>query len=316
MKISICIPTYNRPDLLMEALESCLDQSLQPFEILIGDDSDNNETAGLIKKIQQISKINIRYFHNMPSLKQAGNINRLFNSIWGDKVVLLHDDDLLLPEALEKMAAGFKNTSEYQVVFGKQYIINEDGSLDLPASEDLNAAYYRTGKYKGSCLTSLEAGFLQQFPNDGYMLDVSILKKVNYRTWNSAVGELGYGSEYDFGVQIGLNGFKMCFIDEFICKYRRSRGNSISSSATDDAGLKAFLILKNLEVPSSSYSLKENFLKKKVPIAISQASKVGRRSQAILLFFSKWHRKKIFSPGGVKRLATIMFPLLVKKFAS
>lgn len=310
MKISICIPTYNRPDLLEEALESCFNQTLQPFEILIGDDSTNNETSSLIKKLQDNNQFNIQYFYNNPSLGQTGNINKLFNTIKGDKVVLLHDDDLLLPQALEKLAFCFKKDPEVKVVFGKQYIIDANGSTDLKASENLNNVYFRTKSFQGNFLTSLEAGFLQQFPNDGYMLDASVLKEVNYRKKNGNVGELGYGSEYDFGLQVGIRGFKMYFTDEFICKYRKSRENSISSSSTDDAGLKAFMLLRSTDVPDASYKLKVHFLKKKVPIAISQACKTGKRAQAMALFFSKWHRSKILSPGGAKRLIMIFFPKL------
>ena len=79
MKISICIPTYNRPDLLTLALESCFKQTLLPNEILIGDDSINNETEILINEIIKNNKTNIiiRYFHNKPSLGQFRNVHNL-----------------------------------------------------------------------------------------------------------------------------------------------------------------------------------------------------------------------------------------------
>ncbi|WP_425503854.1 glycosyltransferase [Cerasicoccus frondis] len=38
MKISVCIPTYERPEMLLEALNSVFSQDKQAFEILIGDD--------------------------------------------------------------------------------------------------------------------------------------------------------------------------------------------------------------------------------------------------------------------------------------
>ncbi|MEK6481691.1 glycosyltransferase family 2 protein [Catalinimonas sp. 4WD22] len=308
MKVSICIPTYNRVHLLVEALESCINQTFKPHEIIIGDDSTNYETERKIKNYKVSSEISIRYFHNVPSLKQSKNINMLFNAARGDKVMLLHDDDLLLPRAVEKLVNCFYEQPDVKIAFGKQYILNGYGQIDQAASEKLNTDYYRVHKYEGSILTSLEAGFVQQFPNDGYMLDASVLKNVNYRTNSSTVGELGYGCEYDFGIQLGMHNYKMYFVNEYIGKYRLSTANSISSSVNDDACLKSFLILRKIEVPKSSQLLKELHLKNKAGIAVSQAAIHLTKKEAVQLFFSKWHRGKIFTLGGIKRLMLILFP--------
>ncbi len=54
MKVSVIIPTYHRPYLLKETIDSVLAQTVRPYEILIGDDSKNDETADLVQK--EISK--------------------------------------------------------------------------------------------------------------------------------------------------------------------------------------------------------------------------------------------------------------------
>lgn len=308
MPVSICIPTYNRTNLLLEALESCLEQSLKPFEIIIGDDSTNNETEKVINEIKSRSYgISIRYCHNTPSLGQAKNIRSLFKQVSGDKVVLLHDDDLLLPQALEEMYCVFQKEPQVKVVFGKQYVIDENGETDYSASELLNNDYYRTSKYEGSVLKPIEAGFVQQFPNDGYMLDTSILKYVNYSNSSPYIGSIGNGCEYDFGLQLGIHGFVMFYLDKYTAKYRLSSSNSISSSTTDDAAFKSFMILLKTDVPVSSRSLKSKILKRKAPTAIIEAVNNGNRTAAVQMYFSKWHRKKIFTLGGMRRLFCLLF---------
>src|SRR4051812_46032781 len=107
MKIAVCIPTYNRPDLLSEALQSCLNQTILPREILIGDDSFDNKTGKLINQIALSSAVKIRYFHNDPSLGQAINVNSLFKNVKEELTMLLHDDDTLLPDALENLLKCF-----------------------------------------------------------------------------------------------------------------------------------------------------------------------------------------------------------------
>lgn len=46
--VSILIPTYNRPHYFKIALESALAQTYSNIEIIVGDDSTNNETEKLI----------------------------------------------------------------------------------------------------------------------------------------------------------------------------------------------------------------------------------------------------------------------------
>ena len=44
MKISVIIPTFNRKKTLERAIQSVMNQSLSPFEILIIDDGSNDGT--------------------------------------------------------------------------------------------------------------------------------------------------------------------------------------------------------------------------------------------------------------------------------
>src|SRR6478735_8208443 len=103
MAVSICIPTYNRVAYFKDALASCLSQTLLPEEIIIGDDSTNDDTENYIVELQQAATIRIKYFRNKPSLKQAGNVNLLFSKVTADFTILLHDDDLLLPDSIQKL---------------------------------------------------------------------------------------------------------------------------------------------------------------------------------------------------------------------
>src|ERR1700687_4466922 len=71
--ISVCIPTCKRPDLLQLAVKSCLDQTVLPSEILIGDDSPDDSTRLIVEALAASSPVPIRYFHNSPALGQAAN---------------------------------------------------------------------------------------------------------------------------------------------------------------------------------------------------------------------------------------------------
>src|SRR5450432_3065246 len=79
MSISAIITTYQRPALLEETLHSCFAQTRLPDEILIGDDSPDDETEKRVKEqILPRSPVPIHYFHHKPALKEVANVDFLY----------------------------------------------------------------------------------------------------------------------------------------------------------------------------------------------------------------------------------------------
>lgn len=62
--VSVLIPTYNRPHYFKEALDSVINQTYRNIEIIIGDDSTNNETEELVRNQYLYKYPNIKYYHN------------------------------------------------------------------------------------------------------------------------------------------------------------------------------------------------------------------------------------------------------------
>ena len=110
LKTSIIVPTLNRKTDLEKTLASISECNILPFEIIIIDQSDNDETKKLCNNLK---KINIRYFYT--DIKSSA----LARNIWIDNLdketdlVLFLDDDVLLEknffEELEKFFLNNKN---------------------------------------------------------------------------------------------------------------------------------------------------------------------------------------------------------------
>ncbi|SOD91636.1 glycosyltransferase family 2 protein [Spirosoma fluviale] len=309
-KVSILIPTYKRPDLLVEAVKSCLEQTYLPYELVIGDDSPDEVTAQVVEELKKESPVTIRYIHNKPSLKQARNINMLFNEAQGDKVMILHDDDLLMPESLETLVNVFERDPSVSVAFGKQYIITDTGEIDPESSITFNQDFYRIEKFEGTALTPFESALCQQFPNNGYLIKAEIIKKMQ---WNIDAGD---ACDYEFGYRLGLAGYKMYFVNKFLGKYRLS-AESISHSRTSDCAYQAYHILSNSK-PNSPFSeeVRAKRLYERAPIAITEAVNLGKRGKAVEILFSEWYRKRILSLQGIKRVLYILFYFEPKKLFS
>ncbi|WP_223651786.1 glycosyltransferase family 2 protein [Hymenobacter psoromatis] len=300
-KVSIVITTYKRPELVVGAITSCLEQTVLPYEILVGDDSPDTRTAEVVHELAAKAQVPIRYLHNVPSLKQARNVNRLFEEAAGDKIMLLHDDDLLLPESVETLSRVFEENPTVDMAYGRQYIISEQGEIDPVSSTAFNEDFYRTAEFEGSVLTAFEAGLGQQIPNNGYMLKAEIAKQLMWRT------DIGDGCEYDFGIRLGLAGYRTYFVNKYVGIYRLS-AQSISGSGGSDMARQAFKIMRDsvADTPRAQ-SIKNRRLYERAPIAITECVRHGEKKEALAIFFSKWYRSRILSLRGMKRMLNILF---------
>ncbi len=113
MKLSICIPTYNRPELALKAIESVLCQNFSNFELLIHDNSENTFTEN---KIKQFTDNRIKYFRHPNNIGIAGNWNSLLEKASCTYVKFLNDDDQLLPGSLSRIA---NFITEIEKVYGE-----------------------------------------------------------------------------------------------------------------------------------------------------------------------------------------------------
>ncbi|WP_414549666.1 glycosyltransferase family 2 protein [Anabaena sp. CCY 0017] len=306
--ISVCIATYQRPKFLKEALYSVFEQTLQPFEIVIGDDSHDDLTENLVLDIKRESKIPISYTRHFPSLGQAGNVNFLYEIAKGDKIVLLHDDDLLLPNSLKDLNNCWDLHPNLVAAYGKQYFISEEGTIDLNLSSKLNQFYFRTSDRSGLQKSSVEAALLHQFPNDCYMILASAAKAIKYRSYE----EIGNAGDFDFGLRLGFEYSNFFFLDKYTAKYRFS---NVAVSKNTDSTPQSFSIILKTDFPKELSWAKEYELKREASTAIIQLINVGKKRQALDIYFSQYYPlSKKFSLGGIRRLMKAFLPQSIEKF--
>ena len=107
MKISVIIPTFNRKKTLGRAIQSVMNQSLSPFEILIIDDGSNDGTEEWVKENFQ----NVRYiYQDNHGVSSARNIG--IENAYGDWVAFLDSDDEWLPNKLYKQVKAINSNPE------------------------------------------------------------------------------------------------------------------------------------------------------------------------------------------------------------
>lgn len=123
-KVSICIPTFNRKDYIQKTLDSIFSQTYKDYEIIIVDDGSTDGTEEIIKSYD----FPIRY--NWQSNRgDAFSRNRLIDLANGEYISFVDSDDLLVPDALERMIRVMESEQEDVIVYGAYYRINEKGQI-------------------------------------------------------------------------------------------------------------------------------------------------------------------------------------------
>ena len=99
-KIQVFIATYNRHELILEIINSVLNQSFDFFEVIISDNSTNNETEKLLKNFEDNRLIYRKRKHSLPAID---HFNVILDEVTAEYFMIFHDDDIMFPEMLKTL---------------------------------------------------------------------------------------------------------------------------------------------------------------------------------------------------------------------
>ncbi|KAF0219373.1 MAG: hypothetical protein FD174_2072 [Geobacteraceae bacterium] len=140
--VSVIVPTYNRPDMLAETLQSILNQTFKDFEIIVVNDA-GEDVQGIIDSLNHGDTI--VYLRHPANKGLAAARNTGVRAARGKYIAYLDDDDIFYPDHLETLASFLENSAykvaysdayrAYQEKAGNGYIITK---RDLPYSYDFD----------------------------------------------------------------------------------------------------------------------------------------------------------------------------------
>lgn len=121
--ISVIIPTWNREKTLRKAIQSVLNQTIHPLEILVCDDGSTDNT---FKVIKSLNNSKVKWIAEKHSGLPAVVRNRGIKESKGEWIAFLDSDDEWHPEKIEKQLAFIKKTG-YLAICSNAYNINSKG---------------------------------------------------------------------------------------------------------------------------------------------------------------------------------------------
>ena len=230
--ISICIPTYNRKEFLIEAIESAINQIYPNIEIIIVDDGSEID----IKKevIELFNNKKIRYYKNDENMGRPYTRNRCVKEAKGEYILWLDDDDKLDFETISYYIEILNNYEKVDVIYGKLQVLDENRLFIDPIDFYKNSAQLANSLITQGCV----------IPNPATLVKKDIYEKFGL------YDEMFYrAQDYEFWSRIALDcNFKKC--DKIVAKYRIhdnniSTGKIYNFDTSFESVIKRKLLQKN-----------------------------------------------------------------------
>jgi glycosyltransferase involved in cell wall biosynthesis len=268
--VTLITPTYNQGEFIRQCIDSVLAQTYRNFEYIIIDALSKDETSQILNEYSnKITRI-IRE----PDGGQSDAIIKGFRLAKGELVGWINSDDMLYPDALDRVVAAYRENPQAKLFYNSSLdIISRDGTWVCRQIAKVHSHDYLLRK----CVTALQPGSF--YPKNalievGYF-DVNLKYSMDLDLW---LRLLRVGTAFDVG-------------GEPTASYRCWDGTKTSTGNIDLLSERISMLRKHgLRVFDRTFlSIMMSILKlktKRTPIIGSLAKKVFYRFKP---FFSRRH---------------------------
>ena len=237
MNISVVIPSYNRKEFLKRSIDSAINQTKKPFEIIVVDDGSTDGTETMIKSDYDFVKFIKQKNKGVSAARNIG----IKVSI-GEWICFLDSDDEWKKDKLEKQINAMKSNPGYKFFHSNEIWIKNGLRINQKKKHK---------KYGGDifdkCLD------MCRISPSSVMIDKTVFDEVGNFNEDLVVCE-----DYELWLRI-CDKYRVFFIDEpLIIKYGGHQGQlSYSIESIENHRIKAleYLILENLNMKNKRHAI-------------------------------------------------------------
>jgi glycosyltransferase involved in cell wall biosynthesis len=197
-RISVIVPSYNQGHFIAETVRSVLSQDYPDLEVIV---MDGGSTDSTLEVLHTFDDPRLRWISERDN-GQSHAINKGMRMATGDLLSFLNSDDLLMPHALEQIAAVFAAHPTVDFVFGDVQHIAADGALMLIGH--------------GKPFTLQEA-LISAFP---MTQQGAVWRREVFATLGGFDESFHYIMDYDFWIRAHLAGFSLHYAAGVRAKFR------------------------------------------------------------------------------------------------
>ena len=221
--VSVVVPLFNGGNYIKDTLMSILSQSYDNFEILVVDDSSSDDGPIKVSEFmeQYPDKIRMLSHPDHKNLGVAPSRNVAIRNAKGYYIAFLDQDDIWLPDKLEKQIVALQQYPEASLVYAKVIYIDEGGK-----EKKIRGIHPTYGKGVVGNPRNVFSKLIQEdfIPNLTVLVKKSCLERV---------GLLDEGPRYEYEDWLLLSKlayfYKFLFIPEVLGKWREHSSNYSSN---------------------------------------------------------------------------------------
>lgn len=217
--VSTIIPVYNRPGMLVEAVQSVLDQSYRPIEVIIVDDGSYDTTPEVAKALSktqsEVSFLSIVNSGPGPAREAGRQVAQ------GEFIQYLDSDDLLHNSKFTLQVEGLQQHPECGVAYCRQHYCDMDGNI-------LDDAWMRSAELHETMFPAMLAGRLWGTPAPLYrslLLDTC-------GPWLSLKSE----EDWEYDCRVASKGVLLHYCPEPLVTIRTHNQDHFGSVSTGETG--------------------------------------------------------------------------------
>jgi glycosyltransferase involved in cell wall biosynthesis len=128
--VSICIPVFNREDLILDAIKSAQNQTISNIEIVVVDNASTDETFRRVYE-ESIKDKRIKLYKNSENIGALRNFYKAIELASAQYVVLLGSDDWLETDFVQCRLNGFDLHPEVAFVSGPMKVYEQISATEI-----------------------------------------------------------------------------------------------------------------------------------------------------------------------------------------
>ena len=172
--ISICIPSYNRPEELGRLLNSIDTNRIDQVQVVICEDKapKRMEVRNVVNTFTNESEYVVKYIENVKNLGHGGNLRECVHQADGEYVMYMGDDDMFIPDAFDILFDFLKDHKYLGYVLRSYATIDNKNSIQY-------FRYYNSDKFFEPGITSYVEFFGKSVSMSGFTIKQEYVKNYN-----------------------------------------------------------------------------------------------------------------------------------------
>ena len=302
--VSVIIPSWQHVRYIRECIESIMQQSYDPIELLVIDDASTDGTLQMAERLRpQCEK---RFVRTVMLSKEKGNMaascNMGIGMAQGKYVYLIASDDAAEPDAIRELVAVLESRQDCVLAVGDSAFMDE-ASVRVGWDADQNCVPLEEARFKtfgdvlelnapgpkrtgfGSYRSLLQGNYI---PNGYLMRRSALLAAGGYNT--SVLLE-----DWHMNLQLAKQG-GMVYLPKILFRYRWHSGNTIKKYRDEATQTAIFRQIYDLEIPYCREHGLFSFIRRRHPDYLRQRMHRVRRqilSRINRVLYINIHKRKV-----------------------